>query len=81
MNNSPMDQEIQTKLNNFFSPCIDLRRSKSNKISPDRVADFSIWRQFTHEAGLRGSLYVEEKYYDKVLRVAGKYGYSLSLEC
>lgn len=69
---------MNKQLSTFFSPCIKLYKTKLNRLTPDLVIDFPIWRQFVNEAGLK-NIHVKESDYDKVLRVAGKYGYSLEI--
>lgn len=69
---------MNKQLSALFSPYIQLYKTKTNKLAPAWVRDFPIWRQFVHEAGLK-NINVKMIDYDKVLEMAGKYGYSLEI--
>ena len=50
---------------------LDLR---SNRFSPDRIADLPYWRQFTH-----GKHYITPAEYELALTEAGKHGYGFEV--
>lgn len=63
----------------FGMPCITLREKRAGQLSPDRVHDYPVFRQFVHEALGVACPYIDLADYDAVLRVAGRWGFALEV--
>jgi hypothetical protein len=81
-------QDMNSRMDSFFSPSIKLVRHKINgKVINDRwyvdtVKDLPIARQLMEEANIRTGFGVSilEQDYDKFLEVASKHGYSVETQ-